>query len=79
MKKRFFSILLSLALCLGMLPTASFAQEGGSDICPNHLKHDDACGYVEAEPCGHACELCANKDSGFTLGTSGDGQQEIWR
>ena len=34
--------------------------------CPHERGvHDDTCGYVDAQPCGHICELCAPQDSGI--------------
>ncbi|QNM05140.1 Ig domain-containing protein [Qiania dongpingensis] len=58
------SRLLSLGLCLCMLPV-TFPLSGmtyaAETSCPNHQEHTQECGYVEAQegaPCTHTCELC---------------------
>lgn len=48
---------------------ATEPHEHGPDChaldCPHERgEHDGTCGYVEAQPCGHACELCTPQDSG---------------
>ena len=63
MKKRLFSILTALALCLSLLPTAALAAESDG-LCEHHTEHTAECGYVEGEtPCGFVCDLCSGKDT----------------
>lgn len=54
-------------------PPHTHGQECYALDCPHDRgEHDTTdCGYVEAQPCGHECELCAPKDSGTPPGTSG--------
>ncbi|MCH5250654.1 MAG: hypothetical protein J1E98_12005, partial [Lachnospiraceae bacterium] len=57
MRKRILSILLTLCLCLSMLPAGAWAAEPDNDgLCPHHEEHNEACGYIEADegaPCSH--------------------------
>ena len=63
MKKKAISILLTLALCLSLLPTAALAPESDG-LCEHHTEHTAECGYVEGEtPCGFVCDLCAGEDT----------------
>ena len=68
--KRALALCLSLAMLLGLLPTAAFAA-GTDGPCPNHPAHDADCGYIEAvegTPCKH--ELGEHDDvCGYTEGT----------
>lgn len=46
--------------------------------CPHERgEHDDTCGYAEAQPCKHSCDLCAVADSGPVPGTSGQNVQNL--
>ena len=48
MKRRVLSFILTLALCLNLCPVWAWAADAGRDggLCPHHLAHTDACGYV---------------------------------
>lgn len=61
MKRRILSLLLCAALCMGLLPTAVFAEASGismgaSGLCEHHTEHTADCGYTEGtagSPCNH--------------------------
>lgn len=48
MKRRVLSFILILTLCLNLCPVWALAADAGTDdgLCPHHLAHTDACGYV---------------------------------
>ena len=58
MRRKFFSIITALALCLSLCPTWAFAVEGEPDtgLCDHHPAHTEDCGYTaptEGHDCGH--------------------------
>ena len=60
MKRRVFSFVTALALCLNLCPLWAFAAEvdpqDNTGLCPHHLAHTDECGYkapTEGSPCAH--------------------------
>lgn len=55
-KRRGFSALAALMMCLALLPAALAAEPRVSGLCEHHTEHDAAvCGYVEAVP-GVSCQ-----------------------
>lgn len=60
-KRRGFSALVALTMCLDLLPAALAAEPRVSGLCEHHTEHDAAvCGYVEAVP-GVSCQ-CGETD-----------------
>ena len=65
--KKLLALALSLALLVGMFPSAAFAAAEGPP-CENHPEHTAECGYVEAvegQPCGHVHD----ESCGYAEGT----------
>ena len=59
MKRRVFSFVTALALCLNLFPAGAFAAGVGTGggLCPHHPAHTDECGYaspVLEQECSHS-------------------------
>ena len=59
MKRRVQSFIITLALCLNLLPVEAFASGVGADggLCPHHPAHTGECGYVSPvleQECTHS-------------------------
>ena len=56
MKRKLFSIITALALCLSLCPAGAFAAAGETGLCDHHREHTAECGYAapaEGRDCGH--------------------------
>ena len=59
MKRKLFSIITALALCLSLWPTWALAAEADPALCPHHPEHTEDCGYTAPTKRGSAGVIAA--------------------
>ena len=79
--RRFLALFVAVCTLMTGVPLTALAQEdpGTGGTCPNHVRHDESCGYVEGDetkPCLHVCESCATEERLLELDSTLDEQIE---
>lgn len=77
--RRFLALFVAVCTFMTGVPMTASAQEdlGTGGICPNHVQHDEKCGYVEGDeskPCLHVCKFCATEERLLELDNTLDEQ-----
>lgn len=77
--RRFLALFVAVCTFMTGVPLTALAQEdpGTGGTCPNHVRHDESCGYVEGDetkPCLHVCESCATEERLLELDSTLDEQ-----